>query len=150
MRNGSGSLSRRLMRPEPEHRPAERSQTVVCVHVPSLIRFDLLPPKRRVLLWPCGVLWTAMPEAAINEDGDLSTRERHVGHAPRLLQHFIVDPIAQTESVHLPPQGNFRASPLLPDLRHPAAGIRGRGNGATHRVCQSNPNTTTQPIQGAA
>ncbi len=103
-RNGSGGLGRWLVRPEPEYRPAEGSQTVVRVCVPSLVRFDLLPPELRIPFRPCGVLGTAMPEAAIDEDGDLATGESDIGNTTRFLQNLVVDSVAQTDSMHLSAQ----------------------------------------------
>jgi hypothetical protein len=68
---GSDGLGRRLMRPEPEYRPTERSQKVVRVCVPSLVRFDLLQPEVRVLHWPHGVFGAAVPAATINKEAIL-------------------------------------------------------------------------------
>ena len=65
-----------------------------------------------------------MPKAAIDEDGDLATRKRHVRDAVGLLQHFVADPVTQTDAVHLLPQCQFGVRTRLPDLRHAATGIR--------------------------
>jgi len=83
------------------------------------IRFDLLPPEFRIPLGPRSVFGTTMPKATIDEDGDLSTRECHVRHAAGLFQYFVVDPIAQTDAMHLLPQRYFRPCPFLPHFRHP-------------------------------
>jgi hypothetical protein len=64
-----------------------------------------------------------MPEAAIDEDGDLATWERDVGDTTGLPQHFVVDPIAQTDAIHFLPQCKFGVRARLPHFRHAATDI---------------------------
>lgn len=45
-----------------------------------------------------------MPEAAIDEDGDLATGESDIGNTTRFLQNLVVDSVAQTDSMHLSAQ----------------------------------------------
>src|SRR5690554_4927531 len=79
------------------------------------------------------MLGATVPEAPINEDGDLQTRKCHICHAARFLQNLIVDPVAQTSSVKVSSQGDLGISPLLPNLRHAATGLGRRGLNARHR-----------------
>jgi len=65
----------------------------------------------------------AVPEAPIDEDRDLPTGECYVRDATRLSQDLVVDPVAQTDAMHLFPQRHFRICSLLPHVRHAATGI---------------------------
>jgi hypothetical protein len=65
-----------------------------------------------------------MPEAAIDEDSDLAAGESDIGDAARLTQHFVVDPVAQTDAIHFLPQRKFGVRTRLPHLRHAATDIR--------------------------
>jgi hypothetical protein len=65
----------------------------------------------------------AVPKAAIDKDGDFSTGERDIGDAAGLLQNSVINPVTQSNAIHLLPQRHFRVRSLLPYLRHAAAGI---------------------------
>src|SRR5258708_13287407 len=83
----------RLMLPEPDYLPAGLTKSgirgPVPVHVAAQLRFPV-PGIRR---WLAAVLRTAMPEAAIHEDGDLPGGEHDVWPDP--------DPVSKVEPVIL-------------------------------------------------
>src|SRR6218665_1685507 len=118
-----GSLDRRLVRPESQRRPAVGLEPCVRIRVTLTIGLDLLPPEVRVPLRPCGVLGAAMPEAAIDEDGDLAAGESDIGDAARLSQNLVAEPVAQTDAVHLPTERRCGVRARLPHLHHAATGI---------------------------
>jgi hypothetical protein len=58
------------VRPRADNYPAFTAKAVVCVAITLLVRVDFRTPELRVLLWPRRVLWAAMPEATVDENGD--------------------------------------------------------------------------------
>lgn len=110
------------MRPESEYRPAEQLQSIICVAVSLPICFDLLPPEFRVTFRPGRMFWAAVPETAIDENGDLPPGKGDIRNSTRLPQNLIVDSVAQTDSIQLLPQCYFRTCPFLPDPRHAPTG----------------------------
>jgi hypothetical protein len=64
-----------------------------------------------------------MPEAPIDENGDSSTRERYIGDPAWLLQDLIVDPVAQSQSIHFATQHQFYICSFLAHSGHAATGI---------------------------
>jgi len=63
----------------------------------------------------------AMPEAAMNQNGNPSTRQDDVGRARKIAP---VKPESNAEPVQDSPDGNFGSSILLPDPRHHGASLR--------------------------
>nr|WP_269150986.1 hypothetical protein [Acetobacter sicerae] len=49
--------------------PTQSAEALIGIGVSGAIGFDFVTPKLRVALRPRGVLWAAMPEAPVNEDG---------------------------------------------------------------------------------
>jgi hypothetical protein len=63
----------------------------------------------------------AMPKAAMNQNGDSSTRQDNVGRARKIAP---VKPESNAEAVQDSPDGNFGSGILLPDPRHHGASVR--------------------------
>lgn len=51
---------------------------------------------------------TGVPEAAVHEHGDASTREQHVRPSPRHAGKWSVDPVAQAASMELTAEQELR------------------------------------------
>jgi hypothetical protein len=66
------------------------------------------------------MLRTTVPEAAIDEHGDLEAREEHVRLAAEVRNGVPVDPVAQPHSVENGTKGQFGCGVLLPAGQHPA------------------------------
>ena len=124
--NYVGNVGRVLMLPSPDDDPSCLAQTLIRPAVTGDVGVKLGPPPVGVRLGSHGVLGTAVPEAAVDEDGDPSAGEGDVGPA-RDGRH--VDAIAETPSMQLAPEGTLGLGPRGPQGRHEAAddGTRRRG-----------------------
>lgn len=87
------------MLPESQHTPSDASQPLIRVGIPGPIGFDLISPEVGVSFRPSCMLRAAVPETAIDENGQSNTRKGYVGYATRLLQHLESDSIAQPHFV---------------------------------------------------
>lgn len=67
-----------LMLPDANHGPTAYTQVAVYLAVTGPVALDLLPPERRAGLRPRYVLGAAVPEAAVDEDGDAEPGEDKV------------------------------------------------------------------------
>jgi len=108
--------------------PASLFELRVGVCVSSAIRLDLLAPPLGVLLWPCAVLRTPVPEAPVDENGDPEPWERDVGTAAGARQR-VVDAKAKATAVKQRPKGGFGRGVSLSLRLHPAQGVRRRSGG---------------------
>src|SRR5690606_12313778 len=99
----------------------EGPQPLVRVGISASVAFDLLAPEASVLLWPGGVLRTAVPETAIDENRDLSTGERDICDPPWPLQHNVADPVTQAVSVKFPSESQLWSGVFLPRSCHTTA-----------------------------
>jgi hypothetical protein len=66
------------MLPKAKDGPSSRPESDVRVAISTSIRFDFFSPPSRVRLRPRAVLWASMPEAAVDEYGDLCSNEGHI------------------------------------------------------------------------
>jgi hypothetical protein len=73
-----GCSSRVLVFPDAYDLPPRPRQAGVGVAVTLSILFDLGPPPVCVRLRPGSMVWTAVPKAAVHEDGDLRPRKHQV------------------------------------------------------------------------
>lgn len=72
------------MLPDADDRPPGLAEETVRLRVPGLVAFDLCPPELGVLAGSSQMLGTAMPVAAVDEDGHLESREDDIGGASQL------------------------------------------------------------------
>jgi|SRR5579883_469313 hypothetical protein len=80
--------------PDTNNRPAQRPQSLVSVGVSRAVGLDLFAPKVRIAFGPRGVFRTAMPETAIDKDGNSGAGKDNIGNSARLRQQLYVQPIA--------------------------------------------------------
>src|SRR5690606_16902185 len=113
--------------------PTVFEQSQIRIGIPESIHLDFLPPELRVLLRPGGMFGAPVPEAPIDEDGDLQPWKCHVCYTARFLQNLIVDSVAQTRPIQLFPLRKFDISPRLPNPRHAAASRGRRRPNAPHQ-----------------
>lgn len=85
-----------LVLPDSDDGPAELTERRIGAPISSDVCVELLAPPLRVVLRRCGVLRTAMPEAAVDEDRDLLFGEADVGPRAKRWREPEVDskPIA--------------------------------------------------------
>jgi hypothetical protein len=84
--NAFSRIADMLVSPNADDAPTRSAETLIGICVPGSIGFDFFTPKLRVVFGPGSVFRAAMPEAAINEDGDFGARKNDVGDAARLGQ----------------------------------------------------------------
>lgn len=82
------------------------------------------------------MLRTEVPEAPIDEDGDLRWPEDDVGPLAHAREDGSLDAVTQTRGVQGPPQLQLwtRVAPLL--LLHPATDDSRRGDRPGHQTCE--------------
>jgi hypothetical protein len=68
-----------LVLPVPKNLPPRRTQTHVDCYVSRPIASQLWPPVVAIALRVRTVIWTAVPETAVNKDGDADSRKNDVG-----------------------------------------------------------------------
>ena len=80
--NDLGRHLHRHVFPDPKGRPASRSEKEVCLLIPATVAGDLVGPVLGIRTGNCVMLWAAMPEATINENGYSLPRKHNVCGAP--------------------------------------------------------------------
>lgn len=70
-----------LMFPEAEHSPSGIAQKVVCLAIALDVPLQLRQPIVGVALGQARMLWTPVPEAAVDEDRNLPLREHNIRSA---------------------------------------------------------------------
>ena len=95
------------MLPEPQHRPSLLFEAAVrvpvAIHVPAQLVHPPLPVRRRYR----HVLWTRVPEAAIDEHRNLSSGEQQISTSACHSGQRGVDPVPESSAVRLPTQDHF-------------------------------------------
>src|SRR5260221_8082252 len=96
----------RLVLPEPDHRPARLAKSRISGPVPVDVTAQLRFPVPGIRRWLAAVLRTAVPEAAIHEDGDLPGGQHDVRPDPYPVGQLesVILAIAEAEPVQRPPQ----------------------------------------------
>src|SRR5258708_2937755 len=96
----------RLMLPEPDYLPADLTKSGIRGAVPVHVAAQLGFPVPSIRRWLAAVLRTAMPEAAIHEDGDLPGGEHDVWPDPDPVSKVepVILAIAEAQPVQRPPQ----------------------------------------------
>src|SRR5690606_24786145 len=90
-----GSARHVFVLPETYDGPPERTEVGVGLAVPRDVAVQLLPPPCTARDRMGGVLWTPMPEAAVDEDGQLGPGEHDVGSSARHAWDGHVHPVAK-------------------------------------------------------
>jgi hypothetical protein len=110
--------------PDPDDGPSGPVEQGVCF----TIAFDVLP---KLLRPPCAViaragamLWTAVPEATVDEHHYALRAEGEVRSTPRHPRQRMVDPISVPETVQPSPQLDLRLGVASRLPRHPRRGLR--------------------------
>lgn len=120
-------LCRLLMLPEAQDHPPGRLQHLGGLAVACHCVLKLPRPELGVGPRPCPMYRAGMPEAAINEYGDLLTAEHQVGSASQRRVRTGVHPISQPEAVHGRSNSHFRTGVAAGIRAHrPAGRLRGR------------------------
>jgi len=83
------------MLPDADDFPARLAETFVGVLVPGDVPRELLCPPSTVPLWHRPVEGTHVPEAPVDEDGDLNASEDHVRAPARQSRQWVVHAEAQ-------------------------------------------------------
>ena len=83
------------MLPYSDHYPSGARELAVCVFVAVLVLADLLTPKAFMGFGGAEVLQARVPEAALEEDGDLGTGKDEIGCAAELGQWAGVDAVSE-------------------------------------------------------
>jgi hypothetical protein len=104
-----------LVLPHSDHIPSLGPKRLVVPDIAGSVGCKLVLPPFRVSLGCHGMLSTAVPKAAIDEDSDSSTSEDDVGTA-RKFRH--VHPISNSPSVKLRTDGQFRSGCRCAQARH--------------------------------
>src|SRR5260370_39713565 len=96
----------RLVLPEPDYLPAGLTKSGIRGPVPVHVAAQLGFPVPSIRRWLAAVLRTAMPEAAIHEDGDLPGGEHDVWPDPDPVSKVepVILAIAEAQPVQRPPQ----------------------------------------------
>ena len=87
------------MLPDSNNRPTSAGQQSVRLGISFNVASELGLPPIAIGGWHAAVLGAAMPEAAIDENGDLAPREHNVGLAAKARQRREVDPKSVTRGV---------------------------------------------------
>lgn len=118
-----------LVLPNPDYGPSGCAECGLVKAVTLDVSSNLRAPIGGVGSGAGPVLWAVVPEAAIDEDGNLLATEDDVGPAAQALQWSGVDSIAEATPMQLRPEGKLRASVALAIALHdrPGGGRRGRG-----------------------
>lgn len=118
------------MLPEPDDLPVGRLERRVRIGVPPSVQVDLPLPPSAVGAWEHMVLGAAVPEAAVDVDGETNPRERDVDRSPAVAGHLELHPIPQTEAVELATQLDFWLGVAACERRH----LRGKRAARPHAV----------------
>lgn len=113
-----GGFFRCLMLPDAHHRPAGFAKRCVYPSIPGDVCLELRAPELRVGLRPGRVLRTAMPEAAIDVDGDPLLQEHEVGAGAQVRCRSTVLAVAQPSAEQDPANRHLGVGVLAPDSFH--------------------------------
>lgn len=118
-----------LVLPDPDYGPSRCAELGLVEAITLDVSSDLRAPISGIGFWARSVLRTSVPEAAIDEDGNLLATEDDVGPAAQALQWSGVDSIPEATSMQLRPEGKLRPSVALPIALHDRSGGGRRGRG---------------------
>jgi hypothetical protein len=95
--------SRVLVLPDPHRQPPSLAKESIRLFVPAAVSTDFRPPVGRVRPRRRGVFRATMPVAAIDEDGDLGTREDEVSPAVEIGKRSSIDAVTEAERMRRTP-----------------------------------------------
>lgn len=118
------------MLPDSNDLPAGSGESQIRVAVPITVPSNLLSPVLGIrFCLRSGVCRAAVPEAPVNEDGDLGRSKNDVCSASELWQRGPINPVAKTHLVEDSADGQLRVSIPRPLELHFAANARRAGEG---------------------
>lgn len=106
------------MFPNTDHPPTNCPEDQVSLPISANVGGQLFMPPLAVCVWEGAMVGTAVPEAPVDEHGDLTARERDVGSAARHTWERPLDPVAEASSIKFSPEGNFRCRVTTCLMRH--------------------------------
>jgi hypothetical protein len=131
---GDPQSSRRsvLVLPDANDFPASGCELLVSVFIAVLVLGYLRAPETRIELRGTQVIGATVPEAAVKEDGDLSSREDEIRSTAKPRDRTSVDTVAKPQGVNGRTKGPFRPSiPSSVCLHNSSDGLAG-GPGILH------------------
>jgi hypothetical protein len=103
------------------------SEPVVGVRIALNVGENLRAPELLVGLWPRPMLWAAMPEAAIYEDGNPGASEDDVRTSRRILERLGIDQVSKPHCMQQLPDAQLsRRIALRCRLHALSSQLRGR------------------------
>ena len=99
--------TRIVVLPEPQHLPASFSELFIDSAIPSHVPIELVLPPFAIVLRNGAVLRTAVPEATVDEDGNLRGAEYDVWSTAHSRQDLSVDTKPQSLAVKCRPDGDL-------------------------------------------
>lgn len=118
-----GDVGRVFVLPGTDDQPPRFLETLIAPAIPGDVGVELGAPPIGIRLGRHGVLWTTVPEAAIDEDRDPGSGEGDVGAARKGCD---VHPVANTPTMQFMPEGEFRPGSRRREVRHEPADGRAR------------------------
>jgi hypothetical protein len=88
--------------PEPENKPPRLFKAGGGVTIARQVRFELDTPKSCIISGARPMLWTTVPEAAVNEHSDAGAAEHDVDLAPAACDEPLMQPVAKAEAMQGP------------------------------------------------
>jgi hypothetical protein len=125
-RQSSRGLDRLFVLPYPDRDPSRFREEIVGFGVPTSGPLEFVPPPFGIRSGPSGVLWTSVPEAAIDEDGDPHLRKHDVSYPRQAGQRPLMDPISKASRVQRSPNGKFHGCVSCRLPPHPGSHRGGR------------------------
>ena len=108
--------------PHSDDLPACYFESPVRVDIALLVGFDLLTPKFSVAFRGCAMLGAAVPEATIDQYGNVCLGECHVCGSSRPLENWVIHAISKTLRMDPAPNLHLGRCISLADRLHAAAG----------------------------
>src|SRR5262249_37799768 len=106
--NPCHSLRRFLMLPYAQHHPASIMHSPVGIAVSLQIARELYPPPLTIGLRTTAMLWTAMPETAIDKDRHAGWAKQDISSAPQSGDWGTVNLVSHTSAVQQAANFEFR------------------------------------------
>ncbi len=104
LRDARGSRRRGFMLPDAKHTPSGLYEHLVNLPVSRDVAPKLLPPKCRVCSRGRVMVRAAVPETAVEKNGDLTTREHYVSRAADLRNGSRIHAVPKPKTVKFSPQ----------------------------------------------
>ncbi len=116
------------MLPDTYNRPTELAEYSIRVTVTLDVGLKLRRPPVGIALHRDEVLGAAVPEAAIDEDGNLRSGERDVDRAAGESGHSVANPVPEAPCMEFATQEHFRGGARAKLADHAISDVLFRGN----------------------